>query len=164
METPFTAPWLARIVPKASGIIAERGSAAGHLATISREFRVPALVGVAGAMKMFDAGEEITLDTYNRCVYRGRVRALLNYELMHSLVFEDAAEFRLLRRLLKRIAPLGRPIPRRATLARTAAPRFMMWCAISMKKPSRNLWTFPNHCPGRRESRYGPWPRPCRWT
>lgn len=107
MVTPFTAPWLARIVPKASGIIAERGSAAGHLATISREFRVPALVGVADAMKMFDVGEEITLDTYNRCVYRGRVRALLNYELMHSLVFEDAAEFRLLRRLLKGIAPLG---------------------------------------------------------
>jgi pyruvate, water dikinase len=107
MVTPFTAPWLARIVPKASGIIAERGSAAGHLATIAREFRVPALVGVADAMKMFAEGEEITLDTYNRCVYRGQVRALLNYELMHSLVFEDSAEFRLLRRLLKRIAPLG---------------------------------------------------------
>ena len=107
MVTPFTAPWLARIVPKASGIIAERGSAAGHLATIAREFRVPALVGVADAMKMFAEGEEITLDTYNRCVYRGQVRALLDYELMHSLVFEDSAEFRLLRRLLKRIAPLG---------------------------------------------------------
>jgi pyruvate, water dikinase len=107
MVTPFTAPWLARIVPKASGIIAERGSAAGHLATIAREFRVPALVGVVDAMKMFAEGEEITLDTYNRCVYRGQVQALLNYELMHSLVFEDSAEFRLLRRLLKRIAPLG---------------------------------------------------------
>ncbi len=58
-------------------------------------------------MKMFAEGEEITLDTYNRCVYRGQVRALLDYELMHSLVFEDSAEFRLLRRLLKRIAPLG---------------------------------------------------------
>lgn len=107
LVTPFTAPWLARIVPKASGIIAERGSAAGHLATIAREFRVPALVGVADAMKLFVAGEVITLDTYNRCVYQGEVRALLDYELMHALVFEDSAEFRLLRRLLKRIAPLG---------------------------------------------------------
>ncbi len=107
LVTPFTAPWLARIVPKASGIIAERGSAAGHLATIAREFRVPALVGVPEAMKLFAQGETITLDTYNRYVYQGQVRALLDYELMHSLVFEDSAEFRLLRRLLKRIAPLG---------------------------------------------------------
>ncbi len=48
MVTPFTAPWLARIVPKASGIIAERGSAAGHLATIAREFRVACPGGSGG--------------------------------------------------------------------------------------------------------------------
>jgi len=106
MVTPFTAPWLALIVPKAAGIIAERGSAAGHLATIAREFRVPALVGVPDAMKILPDGEEITLDTYNRCIYQGQVRALLDYELLHPLVFEDSAEFRLLRRLLRRIAPL----------------------------------------------------------
>ena len=46
LVTKYTAPWLARIVPKAAAIVAERGSAAGHLATIAREFRVPTLVGV----------------------------------------------------------------------------------------------------------------------
>jgi len=117
LVTPFTAPWLARIVPKAAAIIAERGSAAGHLATISREFRVPALVGVREAMQLFPDGEEITLDTYNRCVYRGQVRKLLDYELMQSLVFEDSPEFRLLRRLLKRIAPLGLTDPQASTFS-----------------------------------------------
>ncbi len=106
LVTPYTAPWLTPIVPKAAAIIAERGSAAGHLATISREFRVPALVGVPGATRILPEGQEITLDTYHRVIYRGRVTELLKYELVQSTAFEDAPEFRLLRRLLKRVAPL----------------------------------------------------------
>jgi pyruvate, water dikinase len=106
LVTPYTAPWLARIVPKAAGIIAERGSAAGHLATIAREFRVPALVGVDQATAILEEGREITLDTHHRTVYAGRVKELIKYEFRQATVFEEAPEFRLLRRLLKRIAPL----------------------------------------------------------
>jgi pyruvate,water dikinase len=106
LVTKYTAPWLARIVPKAAAIIAERGSAAGHLATIAREFRVPTLVGVEGAMELLQEGLKITVDTKDRVIYDGRVNELLQYELVQSLAFEDAPEFRLLRRLLSRIAPL----------------------------------------------------------
>lgn len=102
----YTAPWLAAVVPKASAIIAERGSAAGHLATIAREFRVPSLVSVDNATEILSEGMEITLDTHHRLVYSGQVTELLRYELLQSMVFEESAEFRLLRRLLKRIAPL----------------------------------------------------------
>jgi pyruvate,water dikinase len=106
LVTRYTAPWLAQIVPKASAIIAERGSAAGHLATIAREFRVPALVGVDNASDILRDGMQITLDTHHRLVYAGQVKELLRYELLQSTVFEESHEFRLLRRLLKRIAPL----------------------------------------------------------
>jgi pyruvate,water dikinase len=106
LVTKYTAPWLARIVPRAAAIIAERGSAAGHLATIAREFRVPTLVGVEGAMEFLQDGMQITVDTKSRVIYDGRVNELLHYELVQSLAFEDAPEFRLLRRLLSRIAPL----------------------------------------------------------
>jgi pyruvate, water dikinase len=102
----YTAPWLAQVVPKAAAIIAERGSAAGHLATIAREFRVPALVGVDGAADTLHDGTEITLDTFHRVIYAGQVKELLRYEYLQSTVFEESPEFRLLRRLLKRIAPL----------------------------------------------------------
>jgi len=54
LVTRHTAPWLAEIVPRASAIIAERGSAAGHLATIAREFRVPTLVSVEGAFDLLE--------------------------------------------------------------------------------------------------------------
>jgi pyruvate, water dikinase len=102
----YTAPWLARIVPRASAIIAERGSAAGHLATIAREFRVPTLVGVEGATRVLRDGMHVTVDTKQRVIYEGQVKELLQYELVRTLAFEETPEFRLLRRLLKRIAPL----------------------------------------------------------
>ena len=106
LVTKYTAPWLARIVPKAAAIVAERGSAAGHLATIAREFRVPTLVGVENAMEILPAGMKVTVDTKQRTIYEGRVKELIQYELIQSLAFEDAPEFRLLRRILARIAPL----------------------------------------------------------
>ncbi len=106
LVTRYTAPWLARVVPKASAIIAERGSVAGHLATIAREFRVPALIGVEKATGLLRNGMEITLDTHHRIIYEGRVEELIRYELVQSTVFEEAPEFRLLRRILKRVAPL----------------------------------------------------------
>jgi len=112
----YTAPWLTPIVPKAAAIIAERGSAAGHLATIAREFRVPTLVGVEGASDLLKDGTMVTVDTKQRIIYEGRVKELLRYELVAAPAFEEAPEFRQLRRVLKRIAPLN--------LIDPAAPEF----------------------------------------
>ncbi len=106
LVTKYTAPWLAQIAPQAAAIIAERGSVAGHLATIAREFRVPALLGIDNATEVLKAGMEITLDTHHRTVYSGKVDELINSERAQSMVFEESPEFRLLRRLLKRIASL----------------------------------------------------------
>jgi pyruvate,water dikinase len=106
LVTRYTAPWLGQVAPMASAIIAETGSVAGHLATIAREFRVPTLVGVENAAEILPNGMEITLDTHHRIVYAGRVRELIRYELVQSMVFEESPEFRLLRRMLKRVAPL----------------------------------------------------------
>jgi pyruvate,water dikinase len=106
LVTKYTAPWLARIVPLAAAIVAERGSAAGHLATIAREFRVPTIVGVERATEILAEGLKVTVDTKQRVIYAGRVNELLEYELLQTMAFEDAPEFRLLRRLLARIAPL----------------------------------------------------------
>ncbi|HEY9074589.1 MAG TPA: PEP/pyruvate-binding domain-containing protein, partial [Desulfobaccales bacterium] len=63
LVTKYTAPWLARIVPKAAAIVTERGSAAGHLSTIAREFRVPTIVGVEGATEILTEGMKVTVDT-----------------------------------------------------------------------------------------------------
>lgn len=104
--TKYTAPWLAAVVPKAAAIVAERGSSAGHLATIAREFRVPTLLEVEGATELLPKGEEVTVDAKQRVIYRGVVKELLMFELAKGSVFEESPEFRVLRRILRRIAPL----------------------------------------------------------
>lgn len=106
LVTRYTAPWLARIVPRACAVISERGSVAGHLATVAREFRVPTLIGVEGATEILTQGKEITLDAHHRVIYEGRVEELIHRERLQPTVFEDALEFRLLRRILNQVTPL----------------------------------------------------------
>jgi pyruvate,water dikinase len=81
LVSPHASPWLAAVVRKASAILTEKGSSAGHLATIAREFRVPTLFGVEEACSRLRAGEVITVDTKQRVVYGGRVEELLIFEL-----------------------------------------------------------------------------------
>jgi pyruvate,water dikinase len=117
LVTRFTAPWLARVVPKACAIIAERGSVAGHLATLAREFHVPALIGVEGATDVLSEEMEITLDTQHRVIYEGRVEELIHHQLMQPPDVDNMTEFRMLRRILNRVAPLNLTDPQSTDFA-----------------------------------------------
>ena len=102
-----TSPKYSRVMRKASGIITDVGSATGHMATIAREYRVPTIVDTGIATAMLKTGDEITLDASHNVVYRGSVRELSNFELTEQEVFEESYEYRLMKRLLKRISPLN---------------------------------------------------------
>jgi len=100
-------PRLGGLLAGASAVITDLGNATGHFATVARELRVPAIVGTESATQTLVEGEEVTLDAEDNVVYGGRVEALLRYQLFERSSFADAAEFRILRRMLRRIAPLG---------------------------------------------------------
>jgi pyruvate,water dikinase len=70
---PLWAPLLGR----AAAMVAEHGTMAGHLATVAREFGVPALFGMAGALDRLGNDEVITVDADERTVLRGRVESVL---------------------------------------------------------------------------------------
>jgi len=55
-------PRWSTIVGRASGLITDRGSAAGHLATVAREFNVPALFNTGSATKDLAEITHVTLD------------------------------------------------------------------------------------------------------
>jgi pyruvate,water dikinase len=115
----LSSPHLAELVPHASAVITDVGASTGHLATITREFRVPAIVDAGIATSVLASGPEITVDAEENVVYAGRVEELLRYQVLRRSSFEDTREFRVLRRMLKRISPLNLNDPQ----AKEFAPR-----------------------------------------
>lgn len=104
----YASPRLAGIVRRAAAIITDIGSPTGHLATIAREYRTPALFGTGEATRLLVAGTEVVVDVEERTVYGGRVD--LPPDLSGTGGFAPLTghpEASLLRRLLRLIAPLN---------------------------------------------------------
>jgi pyruvate, water dikinase len=106
LVTAYTSPRLGKVIKKASAIITDIGSPTGHMATIAREFRVPTIVNTGVATQLLHSGQIITVDARENVVYEGAVKALCYYEFAEE-TFETTYEFRLLQRVLKKIAPLN---------------------------------------------------------
>lgn len=99
-------PQLSIVLRKASAIVTETGTAVGHLATIARELRVPALFGAAGALSRLAEGTDVTVDAGERTVYDGIVESVLTSASGSDLIPTDP-EYIMLRLLLRLIMPLG---------------------------------------------------------
>ncbi|MBI4677185.1 MAG: pyruvate, water dikinase [Elusimicrobia bacterium] len=106
-----TSPRLSRLVCEASAIVTGVGAVTGHLATVAREFRTPAIVDTGTATRVLKPGMRVTVDAEENIVYEGVVPELIRAQLCVADPYEDAVEFRLLRRLLRRIAPLHLTTP-----------------------------------------------------
>lgn len=102
----YASPQLARLIDRAAGFITDIGSTTGHLATVAREFRIPALFNTEEGTALIKDGQEITLDTECLTIYAGLVQELQQYAL-HEEPIEEMYEYRLLRRVLKKIEPLN---------------------------------------------------------
>jgi pyruvate, water dikinase len=106
LVTAYTSPRLGKVIKKANAIITDIGSPTGHMATIAREFRVPTIVNTGIATQLLRPGQMITVDARENVVYEGAVKALCYYEFAEE-TFETTYEYRLLQRVLKKIAPLN---------------------------------------------------------
>lgn len=96
-----------KVMKRAAAIVTEVGTPVSHMSTLCREMRVPCLVNVGNILSRLNNGEEITVDAEDRVIYRGRVRELLAYNSTSSVQINESQEFRLLRRLLKKVATLN---------------------------------------------------------
>jgi pyruvate,water dikinase len=108
-STTFT-PW----VSKVRGIITDVGGTASHLASVAREFGVPALFDTKTATSILHDGEEITLWASQGRVYRGTVQELVRgVHQVKRPIFKTPAHLRL-QRLLDLISPLSLTDPNSA--------------------------------------------------
>jgi pyruvate,water dikinase len=101
-------PRYASVIDMAAAIVTEKGGAAGHLANVAREFRVPALMGVTGAASLLPPGELVTVDADGRAVYPGRIQELLDEaEARREPAPERTTPMHgILRRVMDQITPL----------------------------------------------------------
>ncbi len=71
-----SSPRLVQFMDSVSAIVTDTGGIAGHLATIAREFNIPAITDAVDATSAIRQGETITVDATSAYIYRGAVREL----------------------------------------------------------------------------------------
>lgn len=99
-------PQLTPILQRAAAILTEYGSATGHLATVARELRLPAIFGLSGVLNHLPPGTEVTVDAGESKVYRNILHTLLLHGSRGMELTPTDPEYRVLRRLLRFILPL----------------------------------------------------------
>jgi pyruvate,water dikinase len=106
LVVPRTTPELAPVLPRIAALLAETGSATGHLILVANEYGVPALVEVQGAAGLPE-GEVVTVDAYHGAVYQGRVEDLLRYQRPHPRFAPEAPILGRLQAVADLIIPLN---------------------------------------------------------
>lgn len=109
VETPY--PEWAVLMNRASAVVSESGQSATHLATVAREFGVPALFDLAGAFARLDNGQTVTVDATARRIYEDRVEALLQVAPHRPNLMEGSPIHQLLKEALTHITPLHLTAP-----------------------------------------------------
>jgi len=108
---PQTSPRYVPIIGRVKAIVTDVGSPTGHMASVAREFRIPALVGTEKATAVIPHGAEITVDAGKGIIYQGRIEALLR-EKKGTRPFKGGPTYKALEAALKKIAPLHLVDPR----------------------------------------------------
>ena len=99
-------PRFVPVLVRAEGLVAETGSLTGHLASLAREFQIPALFNAEGASELLRQGDVVTLDAACARVYAGEVAAVLERKAEKMPVMAGTAMLELLRKIADLVIPL----------------------------------------------------------
>ena len=93
-------------MPKARAIVTDTGSITGHMASLAREFMVPAVLNTGEATKAIAPGTEVTVDAYSGRVYLGKVPELLDIKWQRGDFMKDSPVFERLQKVAELHSPL----------------------------------------------------------
>lgn len=106
-------PKLAEVVDRVAAIVTDAGSAASHLATVAREFGIPAIFDTRQGTSLLKAGQVVTVDAELGNVYGGRLEALLRAsEEARRTASEETPLLKRVRAAMAHVIPLNLTDPR----------------------------------------------------
>lgn len=108
-----SSPQLVKVMGRVAAIVTDIGAPTGHMASLAREFGVPAVLDTREATSRLEAGRVVTVDAGRGAVYDGRVESLLQAAappLRRSL--KGTPVHRLLEEIARHIVPLNLTDPR----------------------------------------------------
>ncbi len=105
IETPY--PDWASLLNRAVAVVSETGQMAAHLATVAREFGIPAIFGLNQALATLENGSLITVDATAGKVYAGRVEPLLALAAPKPNLMAGSPVYTILTEALVHITPLN---------------------------------------------------------
>jgi len=106
LVAPSPFPGLVTVMDRIHALVTEVGGVASHMATMAREYGIPALTGVEGAMAL-PANEPITVDATGATIYAGSHSAIVEARYPEPELFDDMPIFDLLKKVLEAVAPLN---------------------------------------------------------
>jgi len=114
LVAPHSSPKFMVLMQKAQAIVTDFGSITGHMASLSREFGVPTLLGLKTATRDIPNGAPVTVDAYSGRVYAGLVDELLAFKAPRAAHMRGTPVYEALSRVAEHIVPLHLTDPKAA--------------------------------------------------
>jgi len=99
-------PTWAPLVARAAAVVSEQGGFAGPLANVAREFGIPAVFGVSGAMGRLRNGDAVTVAADLGRVYLGNIGPLLEWTRPEPKLMLGSPVYESLKEVSRHILPL----------------------------------------------------------
>ncbi|MBI5848822.1 MAG: hypothetical protein HZB31_12920 [Nitrospirae bacterium] len=94
------------VMQRASAIVTDVGGTTGHMASLAREYHLPAILDTDIGTRVLKQGDVVTVDAINCNVYEGRVEELLEYDRSKKESLRETNLFHLLDQAMQFIVPL----------------------------------------------------------
>jgi pyruvate,water dikinase len=102
-----SSPQYVIVMQKAQAILADSGSITGHMASLARDFRIPAILNTRKATSAIQQGAEVTVDAYSGRVYLGKVPELMEMRVPRGSFMKNTPVYEILRKRADLIIPLN---------------------------------------------------------
>ncbi len=147
-------PRWAALLGRASALVAEQGTAAGHLANVAREFGVPAIMGLEGATDLLSNGQPVTVDADGLKVCRGKIEPLLRNRRDSKSLMDGSPVLDILKRVSENIVPLHLLDPEASNFKPSECRTFHDMIRFCHEKSVVEMFSFGrDHCFSQRASK-----------